>query len=266
MSEIIPHLAASLATRVIDTSAWIGNYPFRGIPNSSIADVKRLQKELNIEKSIVAPFEGIFWENTLDAHKHFAEQIAGESTLELWPVVRPGAAVGIEKLLDRYKPRGIRLLPNYHGYRLSDPDAGRILDLARERKLIVQVFARIADERWHHLLHVPGVDQHDLDYLTSVYADQPILISGAASLGPLSARLKELPMLFADHSRIRGPQFAIESLAKSLPMGKIVFGSLWPIQIIEATLWQVTTAKIDDAMKSAVLYDNAQKLLSYASA
>jgi predicted TIM-barrel fold metal-dependent hydrolase len=247
---------------VIDVSAWVGNYPFRGIPNSGVDDLKRKLDELHISRAIVAPFEAIFWENNLDAYERWTDLIAAHRELELWPVMRPGATLGLDKLLDRFKPRGIRLLPNYHGYRLSDRSVEPILKMARERDLIVQVFARIADERWHYMMKVPGVDNVDLEYLTSTCGQQRILISGCNSLAFLASRMRDQPLLCADISRVRGPQFAIEKMVEQLPVKKIVFGSLWPVQIIEATLWQVTTAKIEPAARDAILYANAQGLLA----
>ncbi len=246
---------------VIDVSAWIGAYPFRGIPNSSLDDLRAKMNELQIERAIVSPYEAIFWENNLDAYERFAMQLADDDKIEVWPVVRPGATAGLEKLLDRFRPRGIRLLPNYHGYQLSDSRARDVLDLAKSRNLIVQVFQRIADERWHYLLKVPPVDQNDLDYLTSVHVDQPILLSGLNSIAPFASRLKQNKNFYADLSRIRGPQFAIEAMVKSLPVEKLVFGSLWPVQIIEATLWQITSAKIDESVKQQLLGGNALALL-----
>jgi predicted TIM-barrel fold metal-dependent hydrolase len=247
-----------LVMNVIDVSAWVGQYPFRGIPSSDIASLKRKMGQLRIERAIVAPFEGIFWENTLNAYELFVEELKSETSLELWPVVRPGATAGLEKLLDRYRPRGLRVLPNYHGYRLWDSAAAELMQLARERGMVVQVFQRIADERWHYLLHVPPVPQDDLEYLTAVYHDQPILLSGVQPLISLASRLREQPKLYVDISRVRGPQFAFESLVKDLPAEKLIFGSLWPVQIIEATLWQVTTAQIPAEVKQQILHDNAE--------
>jgi predicted TIM-barrel fold metal-dependent hydrolase len=247
---------------VIDMSAWIGAYPFRGIPNSSLDDLRRKMTELQIERAIVSPYEAIFWENNLDAYEQAAQQLADDEKIDVWPVVRPGATVGLEKLLDRFQPRGLRLLPNYHGYRLSDAPTREILDLAKSRGMIVQVFQRVADERWHYLLKVPPVDQTDLEYLTSVHTDQSIVLSGLNSIAPFASRLRQNPNLYADLSRIRGPQFAIESMVKSLPAAKLVFGSLWPVQIIEATLWQITSAKIDDSTKRKLVCENAETLLN----
>jgi predicted TIM-barrel fold metal-dependent hydrolase len=250
-----------MVMNVIDVSAWIGHYPFRGIPNSSLEDLRAKMKELHIERAIVSPYEAIFWENNLDAYAQFAEQLASDAAIEVWPVVRPGATVGLDKLLDRFRPRGLRLLPNYHGYRLSDAPSRDILDLAQARGMITQIFQRIADERWHHLLRVPAVDQTDLEYVTGVHTHQRIFLSGLNALAAFASRLRQNPGLYLDVSRIRGPQFAIESLVKSLPVEKVLFGSLWPVQIIEATLWQITSAKIDDEAKRKLLRDNALSLL-----
>jgi predicted TIM-barrel fold metal-dependent hydrolase len=249
---------------VINVAVWVGQYPFRGIPGSDVAALKRKMSELRIDHAIVAPFEGIFWENSLDAYERTVDKLGGEQTLEVWPVVRPEPTAGLEELLERHRPRGMRLLPNYHRYRVSHPAVAKLMELARERGMIVQVFQRIADERWHYMLHVPPVPQEDMEYLTAVYHDQPVLLSGVQPLAFLASRLREQPMLYADLSRVRGPQFAIETLVKTLPVEKLIFGSLWPIQIIEATLWQVTTAKIDVGLKRRILRDNAEELLAKA--
>ena len=249
----------------IDVAAWLGAYPFRGIPGSAVDDLKQKMRALTIERAIVAPFEGIFWENGLEAYERLADQCAGDDQLEVWPVVRPSRIHGLAKLLDRYRPRGLRLTPNYHACRLSDSAVKDVMAIARDRGMVVQVFQRIADERWHYLLHTPPVEQFDLDYLTSCYAEQIILVSGMNAIAPLASRLRQIPGLYADLSRIRGPQFAIEQMVKSLPVEKLVFGSLFPIQIIEATLWQITTANIDAAQKRQLLVENASRMFSEAA-
>lgn len=249
------HLAAQLAgrvPRVIDVSMWLGQYPFRGIPTGS-TDV--------VTHAIVSPFEALFWENSLDAYEQCAEKNV-DSKFDIWPVVRPGAVHGLEKLLDRFHPRGLRLLPNYHNYRLFDSAAHEIMHLARERNMIVQVFSRIADERWHWMLKVPPVEIDQIEYLTASFQSQPILISGLNSLAPLASRMRQSKNLYVDISRIRGPVFAIEQIVKDIPVEQIVFGSLWPIQIIEATLWQVTTAKIEESIRAKILHENADHLLA----
>jgi len=246
---------------VIDVSAWVGQYPFRGILRCGVADWKEAAATLGISRAIVSPFEAVFWENNLDAYERWADSLAGESQLEVWPVVRPGALHGVEELLDRLHPRGLRLLPSYHDYHLYDTGVEPIMRLARERGMIVQIFTRIADERWHWMLNVPELPMHDLEYATAVFDQQPIVVCGLNRPQSLAGRMTQHPMLYADVSRLRGPVFGVEQLAKSAPADRLLFGSLWPIQIIEATLWQVTSARIDRAERDRILRDNAATLL-----
>jgi predicted TIM-barrel fold metal-dependent hydrolase len=246
---------------VIDVSAWVGQYPFRGVP-SSMAELKRRAASCGIARFVVAPYEAVFWENTLDAYAEWAEKLADEPLVEVWPVVRPGAMHGLDKLLERHRPRGLRLVSNYHGFRLYESTVDPIMRLARERGMVVQVFQRLADERWQWIAHVPEVPLHDLEYVTSVYDRQPIIVSAMNRPQSLADRLTHQPQVYVDISRVRGPAFAIESLVSSVPVNRLLFGSLWPVQIIEATLWQVTTARIDAAQRDAILHDNARSLLS----
>ena len=247
----------------IDVSAWVGQYPFRGIPKSSVADLKRRMSSLRISLAIVSPFEAIFWENGLDAYERAADELAADdASLQVWPVMRPGAMHGLERLLDRYHPRGLRLLPSYHDYHLYDASVEPIMTLARERRMIVQIFARIADERWHWMLKVPELPLHDIEYATGVFDRQPILVCGLNRPQALAARMEHHPMLYADVSRVRGPVFAMDQLLASPQIDRLVFGSLWPIQIVEATLWQITSAgATDEAARAKLLRENAEALL-----
>lgn len=253
----------------VDVSLWVGTYPFRHIPGGSLDHLRARLADLRIERGVVSPYEAVFAENNLDAYRPWAERLEGDPALEVWPVVRPGATLSLDRLLDRFRPRGLRLLPNYHGYLCSD---ARLLDpvmaIARERGMVVQLFERVSDERWHWMLRTPPVGHDDLSQFTAAYGDrQPLLLSGVNAFGPaLAARIAKMPDVYADVSRARGPQFVLEQLPRKVRPDRLVFGSLWPLQVIEATLWQVTTARVDEETRAAVLRGNALRLLATADA
>jgi len=258
---------ASPAVPVIDASAWVGTYPFRHIARSEPTDLADRAERLGIERLVVSAFENLFWQNGLAAVPIWVDRLADQARLEYWPVVNPahpGELRRLAPLLDRFGPRGLRLVPWYHGYSLWDPAVVRLMDLARERGLVVQVFARIADERWHWLLKVPARNVGDqLDYFTSRFVGDRVLLSAlnGPELQALAGRLTAQPGLYADLSRLRGPLFAVEHLTRTVPPAKLVFGSLWPIQIIEATLWQVTWVELPSSTTRCVLHDSFQTLL-----
>ena len=243
-----------------DVAGWIGVYPFRGIRTSSLDDLSARAESLGIGRVVVGSFEGLFWENGLDAIDLWRERLAGRDLLEHWPVVNPsmpGQLRRLERLIETYRPRGLRILPNYHGYQLSDPCVARLTDLAAAAGMVVQLFQRIADERWHWMLRVPPVEGDQIDGFLGRLGDEArVLISAHRQIASLSGHFERMRRLFVDVSRVRGPVFAIERLPAAVPGDRLVFGSLWPIQIIEATLWQVELADISEEARGGILRDN----------
>lgn len=251
-------------TGVIDVSVWVGSYPFRGIPSSSIGDLKVLCNRLGISQVVASSFENLFWENGLDAYEMWQEELADEDWCEHWPVVNPampGQIRAVKELVERFRPGGLRLLPNYHSYSLQENCVRELMCLAREKRLIVQVFQRIADERWHWMLRVPAVEQEQLEAFAGEHTDQPIIISGTNQPALFSRHMHNDNQLYVDTSRIRGPVFAFEELIRTIPADRILFGSLWPIQIPQATLWQIQGTDMPEKNQSQILGRNYRALL-----
>ncbi len=54
---------------------------------------------------------------------------------------------------------GLRLYPNYHGYKLDDPDFAKLLGMAAAKGLLVELALIMEDDRMMHpLLRVPVTD------------------------------------------------------------------------------------------------------------
>jgi len=251
--------------KITDATGWVGTYPFRGIPNSSLDDLEAKAAALGIGRVVVSPFDSLFWQNNLDGFRAWSDRLGGRERLEHWPVVNP-AMVGqigcIETLVQRENIRGLRLLPNYHGYRLSDPCVEPLMRVADTCGLVVQLFQRIADERWHWMLHTPAVAWEEIAGFLTKYPGHRILLSGSNTFSAAAKHIRRMPHLYVDISRMRGPVFAVEKLLADLPAERIIFGSLWPIQIIEATLWQVQAARVPEETKRAILHENFNALVA----
>lgn len=251
---------------IIDATAFIGDYPFRGFSKSTPADYKKLTQKYGIDGAVISSFHEIFWENNLDAVRRTHDQIGGDSFFRHFPVVNPnhpGQLAELPQLLDEIKVSGIRLTPAYHQYHLWDSCAKSVLDLATEKGLIVQIFRTIQDERMHWMLSVPPVQNEEFERLLATPPSTPIILSGLQNLDiyRLSAKLGAAPNAYVDLSRVRGPVFAIEKLVGTVGAEKLIFGSLWPIQLVASTIRQIEEANISTTERSQILGSNLKSLL-----
>lgn len=249
---------------IVDVSAWVGAYPFRGIPHSSLADLRAHAATLNIERFIVSSFDNLFNENNLDAYDRWRQTLDDMPFIEHWPVVNPsmpGQLRRLEQLVDRHQPRGLRMLPTYHGYSLRDDCVEQLMAFAAQRRMVVQIFSMIADPRWHFMLKVPSLDPQQLDYLISRHCDARLIISGMQPVERFAERARQCPNLYLDISRVRGPVFPVDTLIEKFPPQKLLFGSLWPIQMIEGSLWHVTWSDLPAKTQGMILHDNFNALM-----
>jgi len=136
-----------------------------------------------------------------------------------------------------------------------------LMDFARRNRLVAQLFVRLADERWHWMLKMPAVPDSEVLYFTSVFAGWRMIVSGLNAIDPLMSRLRQQPRLCVDIGRLHSCLFAVEQLISQVPWEQVLYGSLWPIQIPQATLWQVLDARIEERIKSALLHDNFVRLM-----
>jgi predicted TIM-barrel fold metal-dependent hydrolase len=159
---------------------------------------------------------------------------------------------------------GIRLHPNYHGYRLDDPAFARLLENAAERRLVVQIAVRMEDERTHHpLMQVPAVD---LSLLPAVLARVPnvrVQVLNAA-FNPRD----ETPLVLARTGKVSFDFANVESvggLAKMLQRigpEHVVFGSHFPLFYPESALFKIRESAVKDDELNAIQQRNARALLS----
>jgi predicted TIM-barrel fold metal-dependent hydrolase len=251
---------------IIDATAFVGDYPFRGFPQTSSAALKTLARKYGIGGAVVSSFSEIFWENNFEAARRLADEIQSDDFFAHFVVVNPAYPRQLKELpeiLETTGARGIRLLPNYHDYRLWDERALELFRFAHEHDLPVQIFREIQDERMHWMRHFAPTSNADFEWFLSAL-DSPeipacrVLLSGLtfADFGRMGAALRERKTVWADLSRVRGPLFSVEKLVNEQHCERLVFGTLWPIQIVSAPLRQITDADIDDAIRAQMLNEN----------
>lgn len=155
---------ASNALRpIIDTHVYLSRWPFRRISSDETAElVERLSRH-GVVEAWAGSFDGVFHKDLAAVNARLVDACRKyQNVLLPFGTVNPRLPDWEEDLRrcqEEHGMPGIRLHPNYHGYRLDDPDFLRLLHLASECGMIVQMAAWMEDERHQNpLMPVPTVD------------------------------------------------------------------------------------------------------------
>jgi predicted TIM-barrel fold metal-dependent hydrolase len=165
---------------------------------------------------------------------------------------------------EEHKMRGIRLYPNYHGYKLDDPSFSELLHRASALRLIVQLAVQMEDDRTQHpLMRVPPVD---LAPLADAIRREPklrllILHSNLLRETEITPFVSAEGVYF-DCSWIEGLG-GLARFARQVSIRKVLFGSNYPLFYFESALLKVKESGFTDSDKKALLDGNAQSLLAF---
>jgi predicted TIM-barrel fold metal-dependent hydrolase len=247
----------------------LSRWPFRRLIGDEPAELAARLRKSNVSQAWAGTFDGIFHKDISAANARLAKDCRahGEGLLVPFGSINPKLPDWQEDLRrchEEHKMPGIRLHPNYHGYKLDDPVFRELLRLASARKLIVQLALAMEDERTQHsLMRVPPVD---IAPLADLVASNPQLRLVVLNCFP-QFRLETLPKLssageiyfdFAMVERIG----AVSRLAAQVSFSRVLFGSNYPLYYFESALLKVKESGLTPAQSNAVLADNARRLIA----
>jgi predicted TIM-barrel fold metal-dependent hydrolase len=157
----------------IDLNTWLGSYPFRSVtatPESLIARMDRF----GIPKSAVSSIEAAFHRNVQPANDRLFAQVSDHSD-RLIPLgtVNPTYSKWEQDLLSCVDQgaRGIRIVPQTHGYKLSGPVGKAVIEAIGSTSLPIFIPHRLEDARQKHWLD-PGTTV-ELSEIADVIARYP---------------------------------------------------------------------------------------------
>jgi hypothetical protein len=255
--------------RIVDTNVSLFQWPFRRLPLNDPDDLVKKLHSLGIAQAWAGSFEGVLHRDITAVNQRLAavcrkrtELIPiGSINLEL-----PGWEGDLRRCIDEHNMPGVRVHPNYHGYSLDDPRFTRLLKIANASGLIVQIAAAMEDTRTQHpMVRVPDVDLAPLTTLMPKLPGMRVQILNHRLRGTLLDRMAETPGVFFDTARVESTD-GVPNLVKSVPAGRVLFGTHTPFLIPEAALIRVhESAVLDEMGLRAVLSQNAEQVLGKTS-
>lgn len=250
----------------IDTNANVSRWPFRRTPcDETDALVDRL-KRLNVTQAWTGSLDGLFHRDMGGVNQRlFAEcQMHSQLLIPFGSVnpTLPDWEDDLRRCHEDYKMPGIRLHPNFHGYTIDDARLKRLMQLAAERDLIVQLAVRMDDTRvQHHLMQVPDVDIERLPRLIGEIPGLRLMLINALRvvLQPRIGRIVAAGNVHVEISMLEGLG-CVGKLLKTMPLERIHFGSHLPLFNIESAILKLRESKLTKEHHAAITWRNAKEL------
>lgn len=252
---------------LIDTNLTLSRWPFRRCPLDETPALVAKLREHGVTQAWAGIFDGLLHKDLGSANARLAAECRAHGNLLVpFGSVNPKLPDWEEELrrcAEAHRMPGIRLHPNYHGYKLDDPAFARLLALAAEKKLIVQLAVVMEDERTlHPLVQVPPVDTAPLaELLKRTPGLRFQLLNAFRSLrGEPLLRLAAAGAHF-EIAMLEGVS-GVANLLKQLPAERLCFGSHAPLFYFESAVLKLKESVLTPEQDQALRSGNALRLRS----
>lgn len=263
MSMLDPFVAQG----AVDLTAFVGQWPWRLQVSTDGPGLSAYANRLGLSALCVSHLASVFGFDTRGGNEALFDLVRADDRLLPFPILNP-TAPGELTWLTSMDIRGIRLVPGYHGYSLTDPAVAHVADTAAELGIPLQVCVRLDDERIRHpRFHAPDVPIHELAELIRANPGRRLILSGlnTAEWNAVRTQLNstdDLSGVIADLWFVNGPVQVIRQLCKQGQAGHFGYGSGTPIQTAEATALQLAVADIAAEHRRLLCHGNADRLLA----
>jgi len=256
---------------VIDTNVHLFRWPFRRLIGDDPAELVARLRQKGVTQAWAGSFEALLCRDVSGVNTRLAVACRehGPEFLVPFGVVNPKSPDWEEDLRrchEVHRMPGVRLYPNYHGYTLADPAFAKLLSLAADRNLIVQIARSMEDVRTEFpLMVVQPVDPSPLvDLLPRVPHVRLMLLNRggwAEDANPSIAVIKKSEGVYFDMAMNEGIGGLARLIAETSP-NRVVFGSHYPFFYFESALLKIREADLTSSQKTALTEGNARGLLS----
>lgn len=254
--EVAPRIG-----KIIDTNLSLHLWPFRRLPLDRTADLVAKLRELGVAQAWAASFDGILHRDLTAVNQRVADTCGQYD--ELIPIgtinpALPGWERDLQLCLGRHRMPGVRLYPNYHGYRIDHPHCIALLRQTAATNRFVQIAAQLEDPRTQHpLVQVPHVDLSLLPAVLQQCRGARVQILNTRLTGTLARQLAGTAGIYFDSSHIDGTD-GIATLSTTIPIDRLLFGSQAPLLIPEAALIRAVENRLGDGRLNQLLWQNAE--------
>ncbi len=255
---------------IIDANVLVGNWPFRRLPHTDAAEIRKILKASGIAKAVVGSVEAVLLRNVQDGNEALYQAISKHRDFFIPAATINPSYAGWKKDYQqaiKEKAAAIRLYPEYQGWNLLDPSSFELCLACSRDNLPVILTAEIEDVRQRHPLDKP-VDwaAWQIRQVIKKIEGLRILIVNARAdrVREVSLTLEEKrrKQVFFDTSGLWGPLAAEISLCiRQVGISQFVFGTHAALKTPEASLTKLRLSEIPETEKRKIFEENIRALM-----
>ena len=256
---------------LIDVNVNFGHWPTRRLRFDDPADMVTMLRRQGVMQAWVGNFDGLLHKDIGSVNARLMEDCRrhGKGTLVPFGSINPMLPDWEEDLrrcIEQHKMPGIRLHPNYHGYKLDDRKLKRLLQIAADRRMIVQIALAMEDDRtMHPLLRVEQVDPSPITDLVKATTGLRLVLLNALRIlaGRQLQQLLAAGDVYVEIAMLEGIG-GIGKLLAETPSDRILFGSHAPFFYFESSKLKLRESPLTSAQLAAIQHGNARRLIASA--
>jgi predicted TIM-barrel fold metal-dependent hydrolase len=252
---------------IIDTNVALGDWPFRRTPLASTpALIDKLRKH-GVTQAWACSLDAILHKDISSVNERLAQECKQHGEGFLVPIgainpMLPGWEKDVRRCVEEHRMSGIRLHPNYHGYSLADSVFERVLQVADELGLLVQIAVVMEDERTiHPLINVPATDTTPLPAVLKKFKKVRLQLLNAfrSVRGSQVVSLAVNGVCF-EIAMLEGVA-GVAKLFEQVPLTSLCFGSYAPVFYFESARLKLQESVLAGVQMKAICFDNALRLI-----
>jgi predicted TIM-barrel fold metal-dependent hydrolase len=255
----------------IDVNVTLGRWPTRRMPCDEPDRLVTKLLDQNVVSAWAGSYDGLFQDDINAVNDRLVESChAANLPQHLLPfgAINPSAdnwQTELDRCATTHRMPGIRLHPNYHGYKLDHPNFAQLLQVAGNHKLIVQLAVLMEDARMMHpLMRVPPVDITTLPKILAKTPSLKFVLLGAltsATRMETLTKLFDVGQAYVEISMLEGAG-GIEKLLTTVPLDRILFGSHAPSFYFESAALKLQESALPPKHIAAIMHENAERLIN----
>lgn len=265
-AERTPGQATGSESGAVDSNAHVGQWPFRHLVDADLSSLTLKLRSLGFVQAWVGSFDAVLHRDIAGVNARLESICRGSES----PLLIPFGAINpslpdweedLRRCHEVHQMAGIRVYPGYHEYSLASPRFERLLSIATQRGLLVQVALSLEDTRTQHpRMRVEDVDPNPLPPLLARHPKARLMLLNARLSQQTIRVLAECPQIHFDTARIDGTN-GVAALTRATSPQRVLLGTHSPFLIPEANLIKLYESDLSDNELGQLMRSNAMRLL-----